>query len=416
MNIQFKKAEKKNAKIRMAFIGPSGSGKTYSALRVASGMGGRIAFIDTERGRGSLYADKFNYEYVAMEPPYSLEKYIEYLKAAEEAGFNILIIDSLSHAWAGEGGLLEFVDNVKKSGAGKNRNEFSAWADATPKQNRMIDVLMGSQCHVLATMRTKTAYEMEEKNGKKVPVKIGLAPIQRDGVEYEFTLVADLSIDGHLASFSKDNTSLFDNQRLVPDETMGQKLIGWINETPITLNEEFQSVIHSIREWICGGLKEDIDDERYEDLWREILNGDLNRQTLTAIRNKPEASAKRFMGWYIERNRKPQPPETKEEPPAKLPEEKESSDKNFVQIDTQAVFEEILNDDNNQRLINELSGNPFTPISRAMLYAFLKQFIPEKDRAIAARKAKENPQAFLEKFSDYIAKESAAVQTADSRF
>lgn len=227
-NIAFKKAEKSAARIRMALVGPSGSGKTYSALRIAKGIGGRTVMIDTERGSGSLYSDRFEYDYAEMSPPYTSERYVEYLHAAETAGYDIIIFDSLTHAWAGEGGLLEQADAIKRSG--KYKNEFMVWADITPKQNRLLESLLGSKAHLIITMRTKTAYEMIEKNGKKVPVKIGLAPIQRDGVEYEFTIVADLAIDGHVATFSKDRTGLFDGTIKLPDEEMGKILAGWLTK------------------------------------------------------------------------------------------------------------------------------------------------------------------------------------------
>lgn len=220
----FKRAERKKARLRLALCAPSGAGKTYSALLIAKGLGGRIAMIDTERGSGDLYAHLCEYDVCQVEPPFTPQKYIEAIRFAEQAGYNTIIIDSLTHAWAGQGGLLEEVD--KRKGRG---NDFTAWRDITPQHNALVDAMLQSTCHIIATMRTKTAYEMtKDQNGKVKPVKVGMAPIQRDGMEYEFTVVLDIDIDRHLAEASKDRTSLFDGKRFVPSEETGAILLNWL--------------------------------------------------------------------------------------------------------------------------------------------------------------------------------------------
>lgn len=189
----FVKATKEQSKLRMALIGPSGSGKTYTALAIAKHLNlGKIAFIDTERGSASKYAHEFDFDVLTLDPPFTIEKYIEAIRMAGDAGYGVLIIDSLSHAWAGAGGMLEYVDNRKKSSGGKDG--FSAWGDATPKQNHFIDSILGSNCHVIATMRSKMTYVQakDERTGKTAIEKHGLQPIQRDGVEYEFDIIGDL--------------------------------------------------------------------------------------------------------------------------------------------------------------------------------------------------------------------------------
>lgn len=219
----FQKAERKKAKLRLALCGPSGSGKTYSALKVAQGMGGKIALIDTENGSGSLYSNICDYDAVEIAPPFTVDKYIRWIKEAENTGYDILIIDSLSHAWAGQGGLLEEVDKRNKG------NSFAAWRDVTPMHNQLVDSILQSKLHVIVTMRTKTAYEIEkDEKGKSVPVKKGMAPIQRDGLEYEFTVVLDLDNKKHVAEAGKDRTGLFDGKIFVPDEETGKVLIDWL--------------------------------------------------------------------------------------------------------------------------------------------------------------------------------------------
>lgn len=216
----FKKAEKIQTKIRIAIAGPSGSGKTYSSLLVARGLTDsweKIGIIDTERGSSQLYADLGPFLVNVLEPPFTPACYIQAIKAAEDAGLEVLILDSLSHAWAGEGGILD----IHGQSADKTKNSFTAWREVTPLHNRLVDTILQSRCHVIATLRTKTEYVIDE-NGKKIR-KVGLQPIQRDGLEYEFTIFGDLS-PNHLLNISKDRTGLFQDQSMVPDEKMGQKI------------------------------------------------------------------------------------------------------------------------------------------------------------------------------------------------
>lgn len=222
----FVKAKRSQSKLRLALIGPSGSGKTYSALLIAQGLGGKIAMLDSERGSGSLYSDLVDYDISDLHPPFTPERYIQAINEAEKAGYNVLIIDSLSHAWSGQGGILEFVDRASQV----QRNNFAAWREASPKHNSLVDAILGADLHVIVTMRSKTAWEVQkdEKTGKTRPVKIGLAPVQRDGLEYEFTCVLELSVDGHIATASKDRTGLFDGRYITPDTETGEMLKDWL--------------------------------------------------------------------------------------------------------------------------------------------------------------------------------------------
>ncbi len=226
----FRKAERRQAKLRLALCGPSGSGKTYSALLIAQGLApeGPIAVIDTERGSGELYADLTAYDVAPLAPPYSPARYIERIQAAEQAGYAVLIIDSLTHAWVGDGGILEMHD--KATAALRGGNSFAAWREVTPKHNQLVDTLLGAQLHVIVTLRTKTAYDLVEENGRKKPLKVGLAPVQREGIEYEFTTVLDLAVDGHTATATKDRTRLFDGSHFVPSAATGQALRAWLEQ------------------------------------------------------------------------------------------------------------------------------------------------------------------------------------------
>ncbi|MBR2140346.1 MAG: AAA family ATPase [Phascolarctobacterium sp.] len=221
----FTRAERKRTFLKIALCGVSGSGKTYSALQLAKGLGKKIAMIDTENGSGEMYSHLCDYDVAQLEPPFSVQRYIDLIKMAEKAGYDVLIIDSLSQAWNGEGGILEMVD--KLAATSRNKNSFNAWKDVTPEQNKLINTILQCKMHVIATMRSKTAYDLQDQNGKKVPVKIGLAPVQRDGVEYEFTIVFDLSVDKNFACASKDRTGLFNGWIDVITPNVGEMILDW---------------------------------------------------------------------------------------------------------------------------------------------------------------------------------------------
>jgi DNA polymerase III epsilon subunit-like protein len=230
IDIMFTKAQRTQAKLRLALCGPAGSGKTYSALLIAKGLApeGRIALIDTERGSGSLYSHLADYDVAPLSQPFSPERYIQLIQQAEQSGYEVLIIDSLSHAWAGEGGILDLHD--KASLALRSGNSFAAWREVTPKHNALVDALIGADLHLILTLRTKVAYEVaDDGQGKKRPLKIGLAPIQRDGLEYEFTAVLDLSVEGHVATAAKDRSGVFDGAHWVPTRATGEALRDWLN-------------------------------------------------------------------------------------------------------------------------------------------------------------------------------------------
>jgi hypothetical protein len=197
MSMMFQKATKQSARLRMALIGVAGSGKTYTSLNIARHLGGRVAVIDTERGSASKYSDMFDFDVLELEV-FSPNMYVDAIQAAEEAGYEVLIIDSLSHAWTGRGGALDMVDKTAKRS--QSGNTFGAWRDVTPLHNTMVDAIINARMHIITTMRAKTDYvqEKNEKTGRITVRKVGLAPVQRDGLEYEFDVVADLDQDNNL--------------------------------------------------------------------------------------------------------------------------------------------------------------------------------------------------------------------------
>jgi energy-coupling factor transporter ATP-binding protein EcfA2 len=199
----FSKAVKYAAKGRVALIGPAGSGKSYTSLllaRALAGPNGRIAAIDTEHGSLSKYADIFDFDVIELDT-FSPQTFVNSLHAAETAGYDVFLCDSLSHFWVGRDGALEFVDMAAK----RHKDNMGGWKDFRPHERAMVDEMVSSSCHVICTMRTKTDYqEQTDSNGKKKRVKIGLAPVQRDGLEYEFDLVGYMD---------EDNTFITDKTR-----------------------------------------------------------------------------------------------------------------------------------------------------------------------------------------------------------
>lgn len=240
------RATRRRAKLRLGMSGPAGSGKTYSALLIASGLGGRVGMIDTEHGSGDLYADLLaeGYDILRLAPPFTPGRYIEAIHALEQAGVNTIIIDSLTHAWSGEGGSLDRQGKI----ADRSGNSWQAWRQVTPEHNALVEAMLQSRCHVIATMRAKTEYvqEKDERTGRQVVRKIGLAPIMRDGIDYEFTIFMELNAQ-HMAYVGKDRTRLFDGQILQPDAEVGRRLLAWLEsgtdeEAPAALDDRQKAV------------------------------------------------------------------------------------------------------------------------------------------------------------------------------
>lgn len=236
----FVKATRKKSKLRLALTGPSGSGKTFGALMVAKGIGGKIAVIDTEKGSASLYSHLVDFDVLELSPPYTPERFSGAIKEAQAAGYTTLIIDSITHEWTGSGGCLELVDEIAK--ARYKGNTWSAWNDITPRHRAFIDAMLQADMHIIATARSKTETAQTEDGGRKKVVKLGMKAEQRDGVEYEFTIVLDLIHAGHFAEATKDRTGMFMGcDPVVLSESTGEQLLSWLDNgaepTKIILDE-----------------------------------------------------------------------------------------------------------------------------------------------------------------------------------
>lgn len=221
----YKRAERKKLKARVALCGPGGSGKTWSALLLAKGLGGRIALVDTEHNSAELYAHVCEFDVARLLPPYTPTRYLALMKEAVADGYDTIIVDSFTHVWSGEGGLLEMNDMAAK--AKFKGNSYMAWSDTTPKYRRLIENMLALPAHVITTIRSKTLYGETEVGGKKSYVKLGAGPEQRSGIDYEYTVFLDLDMN-NIAIASKNRTSLMKDPFVISEET-GEELREWLD-------------------------------------------------------------------------------------------------------------------------------------------------------------------------------------------
>ena len=226
MTIQIRKAKRSATKLRLLLTGPSNSGKTWGAILIAKGLGGRCVVIDTEQGSSDIYDSLHDFDVIDLKPPFTPESYINAIQAAEEAGYEVIVVDSISHEWSGKGGCLELVDEVAR--AKFKGNTWSAYSEITPRHRAFVDAMLRSSAHIIATGRAKTETAQVEENGRKKVVKLGMKTETRDGVEYEFTIVLDLVHDGHFATVSKDRTNLFNTDPKPISVETGKRLAAWL--------------------------------------------------------------------------------------------------------------------------------------------------------------------------------------------
>ena len=246
-------SSKKQAKIKLALQGCAGSGKTYSALLLAYDLCNdwtKIAVIDSENGSADLYAHLGTYNVLNLSENFTPETYIEAIKVCEDAGIEVIIIDSISQCW----------DYLLEYHATLQGNSFTNWQKVTPRINAFMQKILQSRSHFICTMRCKQDYVLSEKNGKMVPEKVGLKAVMRDGIDYEFTIVFDINMK-HQAIASKDRTALFVNKpEFIITPTTGQAILDWCNEgvniemikskiNQAKTIEELTSIYHASPEW-----------------------------------------------------------------------------------------------------------------------------------------------------------------------
>jgi AAA domain len=256
---KIERAKRTQARLRLAVTASSNGGKTWSSILIAKGivehmieqgiltgtLEGKIGVIDTERKSSTLYEHLAPFDCVHLNPPYSADRYGQALTVLEGAGYPVIIVDQISHAWSGPGGMLAMLNRVAKSD--HYGNTFNAWGDITPAQDAFIDRLLSSPAHLIVTMRQKTEWVLEAKVGrdgkeKLQPRRIGTKPIQRDGVEYEFTTLLGLDTDTHLATTLKNRCPVFkDGVQVLLNEDVGKRLAEWmLGGAPLAAEEARQ--------------------------------------------------------------------------------------------------------------------------------------------------------------------------------
>lgn len=246
-----RQAERRQAKLRLALTGVSGSGKSLGAINIAAGMGKKFVVIDTEHKSADLYADVAKYDVLTLDKPFTPEKYIQAINHCEQQGYEIIIVDSLSHAWAGEGGVLDMHEAATQ--ASSSKNSYMAWKDVTPWQNKLVNTIIQSPAHIITTLRVKTHHDLIDVGGKKRPVKIGLAPIQKEGLEYEFTCVLSLDKDSYLYTSSKDRTNIFEGKHEKLSIETGKRIMEWL-ENGKSSEEVKQDEIRILHEQLVSSM------------------------------------------------------------------------------------------------------------------------------------------------------------------
>lgn len=253
----FTKATKKAAKLRMAIIAPAGSGKTYTALAVGTHLGSKVAVVDTEHGSASKYADIFDFDAMELES-FAPQRYVDAIHEAEKGGYDVLILDSISHAWMGKDGALEQVDKAAKRS--QSGNTFNAWRDITPQHNALVEAMLQSKLHLIVTMRAKTEYVLETNDrGKQVPRKVGMAPVQRDGLEYEFDIVGDMDNDSNFAVSKTRCKALKGEVIHEPGKELADIINAWLSDGEEVKPDDTQERKSSLKELAAYATANGID-------------------------------------------------------------------------------------------------------------------------------------------------------------
>ena len=246
--MEFEKAKRSKCKIKVSIAGASGSGKTYSAICLAKGMVknlNKVAVIDTENGSSHLYSHLGDFSVLTLSAPYSPESYVMAINEAIKKGFECIIIDSLSHEWQGSGGIIDIHGQMEG-------NSFTNWSKVSPRHNALIQNIVNAPVHIIATLRCKTEYVMQQKNGKSIPEKMGLKAVQRDDTEYEFTVAFELN-QLHKATISKDRTGLFKlGIEFILNNEIGEKINQWCCTD--TINNSKKSIFDEIV--LCKDIQE----------------------------------------------------------------------------------------------------------------------------------------------------------------
>ncbi len=265
--MKLQKASRKKASIKMSLQGPSGSGKTFSSLLIANGLcndWSKIAVIDSENHSSELYSHLGSYNVLQLSAPYTPEKYVQAIEACGQAGMQVIIIDSISHEW-------EYV--LEAHALLPGNNSFTNWQKIGLRHKRFIQAILSSKAHVIVTTRTKQDYVLNERNGKMIPEKVGLKAVQREGLDFEFTLVFDLNMKNH-AIASKDRTGLFFGQ---PEQKLGietgRVIYNWCNASTDNPTSVISATIYN-----CNTINELLELYNQYPQYKEVLKKEFEQR------------------------------------------------------------------------------------------------------------------------------------------
>jgi len=315
MALVFKKAQKEQVRIKISIAGPAGSGKTMSSLLMAYGLiraehpewdeatiWDHIVVADSENGSASLYVGTQvgpttigGYNVIDLTPPFTAQTYMDAIHIAEEHNMSVIIIDSLSHVWSGEGGLLDEQGKI----AARTNNSYTSWRTISPQYTKLVDTILQSPCHVITAVRAKMDYQQVKGDNGKTQVKtVGMGMVLRDGYEYETTVALMLDAD-HVASAIKDRTGLFDGKYFTITAETGKQLYQWLSSgavpvpapqpavpepapAPAALDEQLAKAIAMIDALAKEKVKDDESKKAVGALCKEIL-GSANYKKATDI-------------------------------------------------------------------------------------------------------------------------------------
>lgn len=298
-NLVIKKATKQEVKLKLMITGPTKAGKSITGLRLIHEISkdpAKRLVIDSERGRIKLYVNeenpdggRFAFDVLELDGDYSADTYMQALQMGVDGGYEVVMIDQISHEWNGKGGILEQVDQAKKFG--NNKNQLSAWADATPKHQQFLDALMTSKVHLVVTARSKMEYVIEknEKTGKNDVRKVGLAPVQREGIEYEFDVQGDMD-ESHVMRISGTRCRPLEGKVIpFPGAPLAQTLMRWLADGAKPLSEQLREESEAVREKIRP-LVEEITEKYQTAEWRQKMDA-----FVASKGDDPEALTKALM-------------------------------------------------------------------------------------------------------------------------
>jgi len=282
LTLKIQQAAKEQSWLRMGISGPAGSGKTYTALKLANEMGGgKIIVLDTQGGQANHYGGVFKFDIAILEDHHPAV-FIDAINQCVAAGYQCIIVDSVSHEWTGKNGCLELHDQAVASQ--RTQNKYTAWADITPLHNRFFETIERAPVHIIGCIQSKMEHAQEkDENGRAVVRKLGMGSIQREGSDYRFDILLEIDTD-HTGRITKcrdgEQDYGLDNRTFKkPGQEFAALLKRWLTTGIVRADAdpELQAIKRDmLSKWIAADRKED-----FETYFRNNFGG-MDAATLRA--------------------------------------------------------------------------------------------------------------------------------------